>query len=832
MSVLGTSPDRSDADAKLRGQAIFGADLSRTGMLWAALARSPVAAGRIRAIDPAPALRVDGVLEVLTSADVPDWRTGVIVSDTPLLAADYVAYEGEPVAIVVAESRTAAEAGSRAVALDIETAEPVSTPEQALAPGARLVHPDWNRFAVAGGADIGRGGNVVAEVVHDPGDLDEAFAAADVVVEGTYRTPRQYQAHLEPKMALATYESGRFTIEVSHQYPFRLRDRVAQILGVAPSTVRVVGHHIGGGFGAKLDVSLEAFAALLARRFRRPVRMQHTALEERLVAPCRANAIVAVRSAVRRDGTILATDVEIVSDSGAYANNGPALSSIPMFVFGSIYRVGTARIRTRNVYTNTAPTGAYRGVNGPWLVFANERHMDAIADALGRDRRDFRLESLAQDGDLMRNGQPLVEASILREAFDRVDELAPWRDIVSRNQEQSDVVLRGARQSGAVSRSAEQSGTVQHGVRQDDIGSGEAGGQRAITGELRGVGQAAAVWLTNPMPGHATVKLNEDGTATVITSATENGSGAVATGLRQIAAEALGLAANAVTITMPDTDATGYDAGSQGSRTTHVVGRAIADASADVRSQVLDRASQMLEAAPEDLVIAGGVVTVAGVPAASLTLGAVAQAATWSDGPITAGASYVTPTPPHDPMCATGMLIKGWPTPTYHLHQAEVSVDPVTGRVTVDRYVVCQEVGRAIHPDAIAGQIQGGVAQGLGFALSERVDLDHGRYVLRTFKAHGLPLAEDVPKVEMIVMEHADAAGPYGAKGAAEPPIVPVAAAVANAVSDAIGVPFDTLPITPEAVLEALEAEPNGEAVARAARERSEQERETTGRAS
>lgn len=755
MSALGTSPERSDADAKLRGQAVFGADLSKTGMLWAALARSPVAAGHLRAIDPVPALRIDGVLEVVTAADVPDWRTGVIVSDTPMLAADYVAYEGEPVAIVVAENRAAAEAGARSVAVDIEPVEPVSTPEQALAPGARLVHPEWNRFAVAGGADIGRNGNVVAEVVHDPGDLDEAFAAADFVVEGTYRTPRQYQAHLEPKMALATYESGRYTIEVSHQYPFRLRDRVAQILGVAPSAVRVVGHHIGGGFGAKLDVSLEAFAALLAQRYRRPVRMQHTALEERLAAPCRANAITAVRSAVRRDGTILATDVEIVSDSGAYANNGPALSSIPMFVFGSIYRVGTARIWTRNVYTNTAPTGAYRGVNGPWLVFANERHMDAIADALGRDRREFRLASLARDGDLMRNGQPLEQVSILREAFDHVDDLSGWQD--------------------------------------------------AGAGELRGVGQAAAIWLTNPMPGHATVKLNEDGTATVITSATENGSGAVASGLRQIAAEALGLATEHVTVTMPDTDATGYDAGSQGSRTTHVVGRAIADASAEVRSQVLDRASQMLEAAPEDLVITDGVVSVAGVPTASITLGQIAQAATWTEGPLAAGASYVTPTPPHDPLCATGMLIKGWPTPTYHLHQAEVSVDAVTGQVTVDRYIVCQEVGRAIHPDAIAGQIQGGVAQGLGFALSERVDLDHGRYVQRTFKQHGLPLAADVPKVEAIVMEHADPAGPFGAKGAAEPPVVPVAAAVANAVADAIGAPVDALPITPEAVLDVLE---------------------------
>lgn len=765
MSALGSSPDRSDADAKLRGQAIFGADLSRTGMLWASLARSPAAAGHVRTIDPVPALRVDGVLEVLTAADVPDWRTGVIVSDTPMLAADYVAHEGEPVAIVVADSRAAAEAGARSVAIDIEPIEPVSTPEQALAPGARLVHPDWNRFAVAGGADIGRNGNVVAEVVHDPGDLDEAFATADFVVEGTYRTPRQYQAHLEPKMALATYESARYTIEVSHQYPFRLRDRVAQILGVTPSAVHVVGHHIGGGFGAKLDVSLEAFAALLAQRYRRPVRMQHTALEERLVAPCRANAITAVRSAVRRDGTILATDVEIVSDSGAYANNGPALSSIPMFVFGSIYRVGTARIRTRNVYTNTAPTGAYRGVNGPWLVFANERHMDAIADTLGRDRREYRLASLAQDGDLMRNGQPLEQVSILREAFDRVDEAASWQEAAERRSS-----------------------------------PGELPGS-----ELRGVGQAAAVWLTNPMPGHATVKLNEDGTATVITSATENGSGAVATGLRQIAAEALSLPTDQVTVTMPDTDATGYDAGSQGSRTTHVVGRAIADASAGVRSQVLERASQMLEAAAEDLVITDGVVSVAGVPTASVTLGQVAQAATWSEGPIAAGASYVTPTPPHDPLCATGMLIKGWPTPTYHLHQAEVSVDTVTGQVTVDRYIVCQEVGRAIHPDAITGQIQGGVAQGLGFALSERVDLDHGRYVQRTFKQHGLPLAPDVPRVEAIVMEHADPDGPFGAKGAAEPPVVPVAAAIANAISDAVGAPIDTLPITPEAVLDALE---------------------------
>ncbi|MDP7548059.1 MAG: molybdopterin-dependent oxidoreductase, partial [Alphaproteobacteria bacterium] len=362
-----------------------------------------------------------------------------------------------------------------------------------------------------------------------PGDVDAAFERADRVVEGIYRAPRQYQAYLEPKMALATYEAGRYTVQVSHQYPFRVRDRLAQVLDVPKSAIRIVGHHIGGGFGAKLDLGLEPYAALLARRTGRPVKIVNNAQEERLTAPCRENAAVKIRSALLDDGTILAQDVDVVFDSGAYANNGPAAASIPMFMYGSIYRVGTARIRSRMVYTNTAPTGAFRGVSGTYLVFAAERHMDQIANELGRDRREFRLASLATDGHKMRNGQALEQLSILHEAFDLVEERAPW---------------------------AEQ-------------------GQGAIGGILRGVGIAAAVWLTNPAPGQATVKFNEDGTLTIVTAATDSGSGAVMTGLRQIAAECLGLSADQVAITMPDTDVAGFDAGSQGSRTTHVAGRAV-----------------------------------------------------------------------------------------------------------------------------------------------------------------------------------------------------------------------------------------------------------------
>lgn len=753
--TVGTRAPRSDAEAKVRGDAVFGVDVVLPGMAHARLLRSSVPAGRILSIDTAVAAAMDGVRDVVTGADVPNGRSGMALFDMPLFATDYITHEGEPLAAVVADSREIAEAAIGAIEIEIEEQEPVATPQQALAPGARLVHPDWADFATIGNVRWPRGGNVLSETVADPGDVDAAFAAADFVVEDVYRAPRQYQAYLEPKMALATYEAGRYTVHVSHQYPFNVRDRVAQTLGVPKSSVRVIGHHIGGGFGAKLDIGLEAYAAVLARRTGLPIKMVNTRREDLLTAPCRENAIVKIRSALRRDGTILAHDVDVVFDSGAYAIDAPYLTSVAMFMFGSIYRAGTARIVARAVYTNTAPTGAFRGVSGPYLVFALERHMDHIANELGVDRREYRLRMLVGDGDEMLNGQVLGDASILREAFDVVEQRAPWAEMGN--------------------------------------------------GPYRGVGMAAAVWLTNPMPGQATVKLNEDGTLGVITAATDNGSGAVTMGVRQIAAEGLGLSADQVVVTMPDTDIAGYDAGSQGSRTTHVVGRAVFDATLEVKRLVLKTAATMLEAAEEDLVVEHGVVFVNGDPSSHVTLADVATTATFRDGPIVATGSYRSPVPAFNPTCATGMLLPTWPTPTYHVHIAEVEVDPVTGNVTVLRYLVAQEVGRTINPDGVTGQIQGGVTQGLGYALWERLDIDGGSYLQRSLETYGLPLAVDVPDVEVMLLEHESAGGPYGAKGVAEPPIVPVAAAIANAVADAIGQPMDQIPLTPEAVLDALQ---------------------------
>jgi len=753
--TVGTDVPRSDADAKVRGDATYGVDFGLPGMVFARLLRSPVPAGRIVSIDTSAALSIPGVLDVVTAADVANERSGAVLFDTPIFAAGHVVYEGEPMAAAVATSAAIAESALGAIEFEIEEQDPVSSPEEALAQGARLVHPDWAKFATMAGVGWPRHGNVVAEVVSDPGDVDAAFESADIVVEDTYRTPRQYQAYLEPKMALAIYEGGRYTIHVSHQYPFNLRDRVAQAIGVSKSSVRVIGHHIGGGFGGKLDLGLEAHAAILARRTGRPVKMLNTRQEDLLSATCRENSVVRIRSALDSDGTILAHDVDVVFDSGAGATDAPYLASIPMFMFGSIYRTRTARVVTRAVYTNTAPTGAFRGVSGPYLVFAMERHMDHIAKELGVDRRDYRLRTLLSNGDAMLNGQVLSDASILHEAFDEMEKRVPWAKMGK--------------------------------------------------GPYRGVGIAATVWLTNAMPGQATVKLNEDGTLGVITAATDNGSGAVTMGVRQIAAEGLGLPADRVVVTMPDTDTAGYDAGSQGSRTTQVVGRAVFKAVAEVRQAVLKTAATMLEIVEQDLVVEAGVVHVIGDPASQVTLAEVATAATFTVGPIAATGSYKTPEPDFNSDCASGMLLSTWPTPTYHVHVAEVEVDPVTGGVNVLRYVVVQEVGKAINPVGVVGQIQGAVAQGLGYALWEHLAINKGRYLQRSLETYGLPLAVDVPDVEVILLEHAGANGPYGAKGVAEPPIVPVAAAVANAVADAVGRPIDELPITPEAVLDALQ---------------------------
>ena len=763
-SLIGKSVRRSDGEAKVTGAAVYAIDYEEPRLLHAKLLRSPVAAGRIVRLDTARAAAMPGVRAIVTGEDVRRLG-GFLIRDMPLLANDVVRYVGEPVAAVAADTVAQARAAANAIELEIEPLPAVTDLESALAPGAPLVHEGWEAYEGAP-PDSLRRGNVAWEASAHHGDLDAAFARDDiVVVEDEFESHRQHQAYIEPKACVVRHEGGRYVVHSATQWPYQVRKTVSDYLGVRPADVRVIVTTVGGGFGGKLDPLLEPFAALLARRTGRPVKLVNTRKDEFVSCTCRENGIVRIRSAVTREGEIVGREAVCFMDAGAYSGETPFLTSVGAQTLGGNYRVGSARLVTQAVYTNTPPTGAFRGVGGPYLIFALERHMDHIARELGLDRRELRLRNVVRDGDYGPTGQRFDDVALL-DALGRVEEVAPWSE-VSR-------------------------------ARPD-----------------RGVGLACVTWITNAGPGGVTLQLNEDGTVGVITAAAECGTGAVVQGVTQIVAESLGLDPGDVVLMPSDTDAGPYDMGAAGSRTTVAVGNAARIAADEVRERALRTAQALLEVAPEDLELTGGMVRAKGAPQVAVSLGAVASAATWSTGPITGHGSYNQDPVPFNAQCSVGNLLPAFAQSTFHVHLCEVEVDPETGKVKVVRYVVAQDVGKAINPRAVIGQIEGGVVQGLGYTLYEDLRLDGaGRFLEDRLETFRLPTALEAPPIEAILVEGHASPGPFGAKGVGEPPIIPVAAVVANAISDAIGKPIDRLPATPFAVLAAIRGEPAEERAA------------------
>lgn len=750
--LIGRSVRRQDGDAKVRGAFVYGIDHEEPRMLHACLLRSPVASGRVAHLDVVRAAAMPGVAAVLTAADAPR-RGGWIVEDQTLFADGLVRYAGEPLAAVAAESYEQARDAVGAIAFEIEPLPVVAGVHAAADRRARLIHPEWASYVAK--AEGERHGNVAFASTLEWGDVAAGFAAAAHVVEDEYVVPRQAQVPLEPHATVARHAAGRFVIHTCTQFPFNVRERVAGFLGVRPSAVRIVGTGVGGGFGGKLDALLEPYAALLARRAGRPVRLVNTRREEMTTAPPREGGHVQIRTAVADDGELLAREATVLMDNGAYAGESPANVSVPGLVLASNYRLGAIRLRSELLYTNTTPTGAFRGIAGPWLTFALERHMDHIAAVVGADRRAFRMRHVYRDGDDGPTGQPLPDVAFV-EGFERVERIAPWA-------------------------------------------------QASARGPYRGVGQAVTMWTTNPGASSILLKLNDDGTVGVVTAGAEIGTGAIAAGVTQVVADALDVRPEDVIVLAPDTDAAGFDAGAQGSRTLALTAPAVDEAATAVRAQILEVAEDLLEADARDLELRDGTVRVIGSPDSAIALGDIAAAALDLRGPIQASGRHVAAPTPFDGSCMAGMMIPAWNAPSFSVHQAEVEVDPDTGHVRILRYVVAQDVGRVINPLGIESQIQGAVMQGIGYALYEalRIGAD-GICLDQDLESYRLPTAFEVPPLEVSLMEHPVPGTPLGAKGVAEPPIVPVAAAIANAVSDAVGAPFDTLPITPFAVLAAL----------------------------
>jgi CO/xanthine dehydrogenase Mo-binding subunit len=745
---------RRDARDKLRGRTRYTVDQARPRMLHATLARAQVPSARIVRIDVSAARAMPGVRAVVTAADAP-FRHGIGIADHPLFAIDRIRYDGEPIAAIAAETLPQAQAAAAAVTIEFEPLPAALSMAEALAPNASLVHPEWRDYEVLleGAA---RGGNVAWEATVVRGDVDSVFARPDVeIVESTFRVGRQNHLALEPRAVIAAYEDGRFHIETSTQVPWSIKNATARFLNVPASDVRVTVPPVGGGFGLKFDWALEPFAALLARAAGRPVRLVNSRREEMLTCLCRENADIRIRSAVTKAGEIAGREAVVLMDCGAYGGEQIFLTTMTAHTLGGNYRLGAVRLVSRAIYTNTAPNGAFRACNGVYNTFALERHTDEICAAIGMDPLEFRRRNVLGNQDLGATGQ-VFDGDVLKPMLDRMGE------------------LRAAKPS-----------------------------KRRLAGErLYGRGTAVGTWFVFVGPSAATVHLNADGSATLVTAGVEIGSGSMMQSLPQIVAGALGLKPDNVVVRAADTDAAGYDVGVGGGRTTVSLGAASLAACQEVRTKLLDVAADMLEASPDDLVVRNGRVEITGIEGSGVTIAAVAQHAQATIGPISGSGSFTGPGVAALPGCAAGHFIEALDIPVFAVHECEVAVDPETGHVEVLSYRVVQDVGRALNPRAIFGQIQGGVVQGLGYALHEEISIGaNGRIRQDGLETYRVPLASDVVPVEISLYEGAPSIGPLGTKGAGEVPILNVAAAIACAVSDAIGRRVAELPLTPPRVL-------------------------------
>ena len=753
-SLIGANLKRRDASDKLRGRTRYTVDRTCTGMLHGYLLRATVQSARILRLDVAAARKLPGVRAIVSDIDAPG-RHGIGVADEVLFARDLIRFVGEPIAAIAAETYAQAQAAARAIVLELELLPAVTTMEQALAPGAPLVHPDWQDHEVLfeGGA---REGNVAWEATVVRGDTDAAFARADVrIVESSFRVARQNHLSFEPRAVIASYEDGRFHIETSTQVPWTVRHATARYLQVPPSQVRVTVPPVGGAFGLKFDSAIEPFAALLARAAGRPVRLVNSRQEEMQICLCRENADVRIRSAIAPDGSIAGREAVVLMDAGAYGGEQIFLTTMTAHTLGGNYRLDSVRISSRVVYTHTPPNGAFRACNGVYNTFALERHTDEICAAIGMDPLEFRRRNVLGDQDLGSTGQ-VFEGDVLQPMLAKM------------------AALRDAKPSG----------------------------QPRAEGRLYGRATVVGTWFIFVGPSSATINLNADGSATLVTSGVEIGSGSMMQALPQIVANALGLRAEDVVVRAADTDAAGYDLGVGGGRQTVSVGAASLAASLEVKRKVLDVAADMLEASPSDLVMRNGRVEIVGVNGSGTTLSKVVERAQALVGPIAGNGAFTKPGVAAMPGCAAGHFIEAIDIPVFAVHDCEVAVDPDTGHVEVLSYSVVQDVGRALNPRAIAGQIQGGVVQGLGYALHEEITLAANGSVLQTgLDSFRVPLAQDVVPVDIVLHEGAPSIGPLGVKGAGEVPILNVGAAVACAVSAAIGRRVQELPLTPPRVL-------------------------------
>jgi aldehyde oxidoreductase len=740
---------RLDALAKACGVARYAADLVAPGMLHGRVLRSPVAHADVVAVDPTDARRMPGVVAVLTADDIPGARTyGRKLKDQPVLADGRVRQRGDPIALVVADSPETAAAALGAIAVDYRALPELRDPEVALAEGAPAVHP---------------GGNLLAEHTIAWGDGDEALAASDIEVEATYTTPWNEHAYLEPEATLASWEDDILVVRTGTQYPHYHRAEVARVLGLPTERVRVVATVSGGAFGGKTDISGQCLAALGTLVTRRPVRIVYDRAESFESTTKRHPYRIHARAGATRDGRLTALRLDMLADTGAYASFGAGLMVKTFASATGPYHWPAAELHGRVVFTDNPTAGCMRGPGTTQAAFAIESQIDELARRLAMDPLELRLRNALSAGDRVPSGQVLDRDPAYARTIEAIRPY--WDEAVAR--------CRGADRGG---------GAVRRGVGVASIWYGIGGGGGGPT-----PGQDPALTVGRG-PGRARIELLGDGSIVVRTGVVDLGQGA-ATALAMLAAAELGVPLERVAVEAGDT-ATCPDAGpTVGSRVTFFVGNAVRAAAWDLREAILGTAGRLLARPVGELEIEHGVVGVAAAPAEGrVDLATIAGARHEAGHATVFDATFDPEIPAFDPTSGLGEPYAMYVTGT---QMAEVEVDVSSGAIRVLRVVAAHDVGSPAFEAGVVGQIEGGIAMGLGFALHEAFVPDR----TRGFKDYRIPRSRDMPEMVTILVADPDDPEPLRLKGVAECSNMVVAPAVANAVADATGRRLVDLPL-------------------------------------
>ena len=752
-NVIGKAEPRNDGAEKVTGKALYTVDVDLPGMAHGKILRSPYAHARLARVDGGKAERLPGVLAVITREDQKSLRMfGAAYKDQTIVAVDKVRYAGDPVAAVAAVDEATAAQALELIEVEYEDLPAVTSIDEALAENAPLVHA----APASGGELMGQryetpkefsGSNLCYRFSYANGDVEAGFKKADHVFENTFTFPRVQHFCMEPHATVAHHEGDRITLWAGTQEPFTLREHLADIFRLPQSKIRIIVPYVGGGYGGKLAVKTEPLAAVLSWKAKRPVRLAHT-IEESFKTVTRHPARVRIKTGVNNDGKLVARQCLIHMETGAYADAGPRVTQKAGYRCFGPYRIPHMKTDAYTVYTNTVPAGAYRGFGTLQVTWAYESQMDIIADKLGFDALEFRIKNLLKKGDLYTPGDTPVDCDLKAGLLQAAEEIGWKQKITKPNRGRGLAVCMK-----------------------------DGGGTYKVSS--------------------AAVKMNADGSVVLLTGTVEVGQGA-RTALSQVCAEELGIPFAAVTVAQLDTEITPYDVNTNASSSMVVMGLSVQRAAQDLKRQIVRHAAKVLKTKGEQLQLSGG--QIVGPKNQTLSFVELMQKIFLSrSGELVGHGAYQS--------IKSAKAALGSPTNFWEIAwgAAEVEVDRDTGEIKLLKYVSLADVGRAIHPVMCEGQDEGGVMNAIGHSLMEEMIYKDGQLLNPNLVDYRVPSFNSLPKdFETILVESHNGPGPFGAKGTGEGGLLPVAAAIGNAVFRATGLRMYDLPLTPEKVWRGL----------------------------